>query len=92
MTFQVGIGVGIVFSTLVGASQHFSWRVSLGMAAAPATLMLMLRLPENPRWLVKRDSHDGARKVLERIRPQGADVSDELQASWRSRTWSARRA
>jgi sugar porter (SP) family MFS transporter len=81
LTFQVGIGVGIVTSTIIGASQHFSWRVSLAMAAAPATLMLilMLRLPESPRWLVKRDDHDGARKVLERIRPPGADVSGELQ-------------
>ena len=81
LTFQVGIGVGIVVSTIIGASQHFSWRVSLGLAAVPATLMLilMLRLPESPRWLVKRNDHDGARKVLERIRPAGADVSGELQ-------------
>ena len=51
------------------------------MAAVPATLMLilMLRLPESPRWLVKRNDHDGARMVLERIRPPGADVSGELQ-------------
>jgi sugar porter (SP) family MFS transporter len=81
LTFQVGIGVGIVVSTIIGASQHFSWRVSLGLAAVPATLMLllMLRLPESPRWLVKREDHDGARKVLERIRPPGFDVSGELQ-------------
>ena len=37
LTFQVGIGVGIVASTIIGASQHFSWRVSLGMAAVPAS-------------------------------------------------------
>jgi sugar porter (SP) family MFS transporter len=81
LTFQVGIGVGIVVSTIIGASQQFSWRVSLGLAAVPATLMLilMLRLPESPRWLVKRNDHEGARKVLERIRPAGADVSGELQ-------------
>jgi len=81
LTFQVGIGVGIVVSTIIGASQHFSWRVSLGLAAVPATLMLllMLRLPESPRWLVKREDQDGARKVLERIRPPGFDVSGELQ-------------
>jgi MFS family permease len=81
LTFQVGIGVGIVASTIIGASQHFSWRVSLGLAAVPATLMLllMLRLPESPRWLVKRNDHDSARKVLGRIRPAGFDVSGELQ-------------
>jgi sugar porter (SP) family MFS transporter len=81
LTFQVGIGVGIVVSTLIGASQQFSWRLSLGLAAVPATLMLlmMLRLPESPRWLVKRNDHDGARRTLERVRPAGVDVSAELQ-------------
>ncbi|MBV9820540.1 MAG: MFS transporter, partial [Solirubrobacterales bacterium] len=38
----------------------------------------MLRLPENPRWLVKRDDHDAAREVLDRIRPSGANVEPEL--------------
>ena len=80
LTFQVGIGVGIVVSTIVGATEAFSWRLSIGMAAAPAALMLllMLRLPESPRWLVKHDDDDGARKVLGIIRPQGADLDVEL--------------
>ncbi len=46
LTFQVGIGVGIVVSTLVGASEALSWRLSIGLAAVPAMLMLMLRLPK----------------------------------------------
>jgi sugar porter (SP) family MFS transporter len=80
LTFQVGIGVGIVIATLIGASQDFSWRLSIGMAAAPALLMLilMLRLPESPRWLVKHDDRDTARRVLERIRAGGADIGTEL--------------
>jgi Sugar (and other) transporter len=50
------------------------------MAAAPALLMLilMLRLPESPRWLVKHDDRDTARRVLERIRADGADIGTEL--------------
>jgi sugar porter (SP) family MFS transporter len=81
LTFQIGIGVGIVVSTIVGATEQFSWRVSIGMAAVPAALMLLLsfRLPESPRWLVKRDDPEGARGVLERIRPTGFDVKGELQ-------------
>jgi sugar porter (SP) family MFS transporter len=81
LTFQVGIGVGIVVSTLVGASQHFPWRVMIGMASVPAFLMLllMLRLPESPRWLVSRDRSDTAREVLQRIRPDGANVEEELR-------------
>jgi sugar porter (SP) family MFS transporter len=81
LTFQVGIGVGIVVSTLVGASQQFPWRVMIGMAAAPALIMLllMLKLPESPRWLVSRDDEQTAREVLRRIRPEGADVEVELR-------------
>jgi sugar porter (SP) family MFS transporter len=82
LTFQVGIGVGIVISTIVGATQSFSWRVSIGAAAVPAVGMalLMLRLPESPRWLVKRDDHDGAREVLRRLRPAGYDTEPELES------------
>ena len=32
LTFQVGIGVGIVLSTIVGATESVSWRVSVGLA------------------------------------------------------------
>jgi sugar porter (SP) family MFS transporter len=82
LTFQVAIGIGIVVSTIVGATEALSWRVSIGMAAVPAIamLLLMLRLPESPRWLVKRDELDAAREVLDRIRPEGQDVGPELRA------------
>jgi sugar porter (SP) family MFS transporter len=81
LTFQIGIGVGIVVSTIVGASEQFSWRLSIGLAAVPAALMLLLvfPLPESPRWLVRQDDVDAARGVLEKVRPVGVDVSGELQ-------------
>jgi len=62
LCFQIAIGVGIVISTIVGATELVSWRVSIGSAAASAAIMLgrMLRLPESPRWLVQREDHDGA--------------------------------
>jgi sugar porter (SP) family MFS transporter len=80
LTFQLAIGVGIVIATLVGASESVSWRLSIGSAAVPAAVMLllMLRLPESPRWLVKRDREDDARGVLEKVRPDDYDVSPEL--------------
>ncbi len=80
LTFQVGIGVGIVVSTIVGATEAVDWRISIGAAAVPAVIMLvlMLRLPESPRWLVKHDSVDEARDVLKKIRPPDDDVEPEL--------------
>jgi sugar porter (SP) family MFS transporter len=78
--FQIAIGVGIVIATVVGATEHVDWRLAVGAAAVPACLMLlvMLRLPESPRWLVKDGQGEAAREALERVRPKGADVSEEL--------------
>lgn len=80
LCFQIAIGVGIVIATVVGASEAIDWRVSIGAAAVPAAVMLvlMLRLPESPRWLVKHDSRESAQAVLERVRPAGFDVDAEL--------------
>lgn len=79
--FQIAIGVGIVISTIVGASELIDWRVAVGTAAVPAALMLfmMLRLPESPRWLTKNGDVDGARSAFERVRPRGSDVGPELE-------------
>ena len=81
LTFQVGIGVGIVVSTIVGATESVDWRVSIGASAVPALIMLllMLRLPESPRWLVKEERHEEAQQVLDRIRPPHADTESELE-------------
>jgi len=80
LTFQLGIGVGIVLATLVGASEASPWRVSVGAAAVPAAVMLilMLRLPESPRWLVKADRRDDAREALRGVREDGSDLDTEL--------------
>jgi sugar porter (SP) family MFS transporter len=80
LCFQLAIGVGIVISTLVGATEKVDWRISIGAAAAPALLMLLLqlRLPESPRWLVTQGRQDDAEKVLQRVRPDGFDISQEL--------------
>ncbi|MBE7189822.1 sugar porter family MFS transporter [Jatrophihabitans endophyticus] len=81
LTFQIGIGVGIVVSTIVGATSAWSWRVSVALAAIPALIMLglALRLPESPRWLVRHERRDDAEGVLEKLRPSGADIEPELR-------------
>jgi MFS family permease len=104
LCFQLAIGVGIVISTLVGASEAVSWRVAIGAAAVPALVMLLLqlRLPESPRWLVKHGRRYEAEKVLRDVRPAGYDISSELeeivaleerkqQASRHNRGWSGLR-
>lgn len=80
LCFQIAIGVGILTATLVGAGGSISWRGPIGLACVPAAVMLwlLLRLPESPRWLVKKDNRDAARAVLEHVRPEGYDVVAEL--------------
>ena len=104
LCFQLAIGVGIVVATLVGASESVDWRISIGSAAVPALLMLLfqLKLPESPRWLVKKGREDDARKVLSTVRPEGYDIDTELgeileveerkkQTRKRDRGWSGLR-
>ena len=76
---QVAILVGMVLSYLVNAWIGRSnsgewlatagWRVMLGAEAVPALVFLALstRIPESPRWLLKRERPDDARRVLERL-------------------------
>ena len=103
LCFQIAIGVGIVIATIVGASESIGWRWSIGAAAVPAAIMLvlLLRLPESPRWLVKQDDTETARDVLVRVRPSGYAVDRELEEmaaltrreqSATTRGWSGLRA
>jgi sugar porter (SP) family MFS transporter len=81
LCFQVAIGVGIVVSTVVGATESIGWRWSIGATAVVAAIMLgaLLGLPESPRWLVSQDRDDEARGNLVRVRPTGRDVEPELE-------------
>ena len=65
-------GVNIVCGTCMGPSAR--WRVSMGVAAAPAFLQLLgfFYLPESPRWLAQTGDVDGAARVLETLRGRAA--------------------
>lgn len=66
---NVGILLGYVANyTLSGLPQSLNWRVMLGLAALPATVVAVgvLAMPESPRWLVMRGQVDEAKRVLMR--------------------------
>lgn len=81
-SFNVAIGVGIMTASLVGYFLHgvWSWRWMVGIAAVPATVLLisMFWLPETPRWLASRHRMDDARQTLQTVRPEGTDLDEEL--------------
>jgi sugar porter (SP) family MFS transporter len=64
---------------IVGGPESQAWRVMLGIAALPAAafFLLLLGIPESPRWLVKRHRRAEAADVLRRL---GNDDPEALVA------------
>ncbi|XP_062088166.1 inositol transporter 4 isoform X2 [Humulus lupulus] len=58
-----------------------TWRWMLGVAGFPAMVqfVLMLSLPESPRWLYRKNEINEARSILEKIYP-AEEVEGELKA------------
>ncbi|TVU14353.1 hypothetical protein EJB05_37816, partial [Eragrostis curvula] len=95
--------LGVFIANLVNyaaARVTWGWRLSLGLAAAPAAAIFVgaLFLTDTPSSLVMRGRVDDARAALLRVRGAGADVDAELkeitravEAARRSEDGAARR-
>ncbi|KAF5951021.1 hypothetical protein HYC85_013014 [Camellia sinensis] len=68
--------VNLAFTKVPG-----TWRWMLGVAGLPAIVqfVLMISLPESPRWLYRNERVEEARAILERIY-SAEEVEDEMQA------------
>ncbi|KAG7577930.1 Major facilitator sugar transporter-like [Arabidopsis thaliana x Arabidopsis arenosa] len=82
--FQMAITIGILVANLINygtskMAQH-GWRVSLGLAAVPAVVMVIgsFILPDTPNSMLERGKNEEAKQMLKKIR--GADnVDHEFQ-------------
>ena len=87
--FQFNIVLGIMiayFSNwIIGSGAPEAWRWMLGVEAFPALIfaILMLVIPESPRWLIlKKGDDDEALRILGIIDPKRAESSlEEIRAS-----------
>lgn len=79
--YQVATVIGIIFGYLAAwaLAETGSWRWMLGLAAIPGTVifLLLLRLPDTPRWYMMRGRQADAARVLAQIDPD-ADVAAEV--------------
>jgi SP family galactose:H+ symporter-like MFS transporter len=82
--YQLATISGIILGYLAGyllAGTH-SWRLMLGLATVPATLLLplLLRMPDTARWYLLKGRVDDARRALLRVEPgaPAAHVEAEL--------------
>jgi sugar porter (SP) family MFS transporter len=73
--FQLSIVLGILgayvsnFLIAQAVDGELAWRLKLGIAAAPALLflVLMLRVPQSPRWLFHRGRTSEAKEAIETL-------------------------
>ncbi|WP_206917083.1 sugar porter family MFS transporter [Alicyclobacillus suci] len=70
----------IVDFLLKNLPETTGWRLMLSLAAVPALVLFfgVLRLPESPRFLIKNNRLDEARKVLSYIRSTSQEISVEI--------------
>ncbi|CAK9186428.1 unnamed protein product [Ilex paraguariensis] len=81
--FQFFIGIGVVTANCINfgtAKLSWGWRLSLGLAVAPAIIMTlgMLLIPDTPSSLVERGKLTQARQALTKVRGTNTDVEPEL--------------
>lgn len=64
----------VIFLVLPGSASTVDWRLVFGLGAIPALVALVLRarMPESPRWLLRKGQYDRVRDALARF---GVEVS-----------------
>ncbi|GLO67467.1 MULTISPECIES: sugar porter family MFS transporter [Oceanobacillus] len=78
----------IVAFVLKDLPETMAWRLMLSLAAVPALILFfgVLRLPESPRFLIKNNKINEARKVLSYIRPK-EKIESEISKIQESSKW-----
>jgi SP family arabinose:H+ symporter-like MFS transporter len=91
LMYQLAITIGAVSATIASyfLSKQFapnlSWRLMMGSVAIPVVLfmLLLIRVPQSPRWLAERKRFDEASAILARIDGEefAQEEMDEIRRS-----------
>ena len=80
--YQLMVTLGIVLAFLSDTAFSYSgnWRAMLGVLALPAVILIVLVvfLPNSPRWLAEKGRHIEAEEVLRMLRDTSEKARDEL--------------
>ncbi|HEX4690617.1 MAG TPA: sugar porter family MFS transporter [Solirubrobacteraceae bacterium] len=80
--YQVATVVGIMVAYFVAwalaGGEHWRWMLAISAIPAALVLLVLLRLPDTPRWYMMKGRVDEARATFARTDPE-ADVERELE-------------
>jgi SP family galactose:H+ symporter-like MFS transporter len=78
LMITIGILAAFISDTLLSGGGH--WRWMLGVITLPAIVLFIgvLTLPESPRWLMMKDRHELAARVLRLLRNSDEEAQHEL--------------
>jgi sugar porter (SP) family MFS transporter len=80
--YQVATVVGIMVAYFVAwalaGGEHWRWMLAISAIPAALVLLVLLRLPDTPRWYVMKGRMDEARATFARTDPE-AEVEQELE-------------
>lgn len=80
--YQLATVAGIMIAYFIdfGLALGGQWRIMLGLAALPAVVvaLMLLRLPDTPRWYIMKGRSERARETLLHIEPE-EEVDKELR-------------
>lgn len=83
--------IGILLCFVAGRYMNWSSLAFLGGTLPVPFLILMVLIPETPRWYISKGKQEPARKALQWLRGKAADVEPELKGIVKSHTDSEKR-
>ena len=80
--YQLSVNIVILMAYAVGAYNlpADNWRWTLGLGAIPAAVFAvgMILSPQSPRWLIRDNQVEKARRVLKRVRITDDEIESEI--------------